>query len=361
MPFLRPTKTQLRDRIKGDLRTATGVKSILRRSFLDVISKVLTGVTHTLHGHMVFISKQLFPDQAEDEFLARWGAIYSIDRKAATFAKLTADITGTDGSTVSAGALYVRSDGLTYAVDSDVTIAAGVGVVALTAQTEGSTGNLDNGEIVTIQSPVVGVDNEATIASTTVSGEDIETDANYRARVVDRIQQPPSGGTANDYIQYALSVSGVTRAWVIPGGMGEGTVVVYAVKDNDDPILPDAATLDAIQDVLDNSAPITATTFAVSPIAKALDLTIKLDPNNADVQAAVEAEIKDLLAREAQVRGAYAAVGETYDGIIEVSKIREAISIAAGEEDHILVSPTEDVVPSQGGLVVEGTYTFQGF
>jgi len=360
MPFTRPTLPELRDRTKGDLRTATGVKAIIRRSFLDVLAKAISGVTHTLHGHMVYISKQMFPDQAEDEFLERWGSIYSIGRKAATFAKLNVALTGTDGTNITAGTVYTRDDGLTYQVEAVAVVATGVASVVLICDTEGSTGNLDAGEIVSIQSPIAGLDNDGTVSSTDTEGDDLESDDNYRARVVDRIQQPPSGGTANDYIQYATSVSGVTRAWVIPGGMGEGTVVVYVVEDDEVDILPDVATLAAVQAVLDESAPVTATTFAVSPIAKDLDLTIKIEPNTVAVQEAIKAEIKDLLAREAQVKGGFEEVGSQYDGIIEISKIQEAISIASGEEDHILVSPTEDVVPSQGGLVIEGTYTFQG-
>lgn len=358
MAFSRPTLQTLRDRIKGDLRTATGVKSIIRRSFLDVISKAIAGVTHMLHGHIVYVSKQIFPDQADAEFLERHGAIYSIDRKAATFAKLNLTITGTDTTAIAAGQIWKRDDGILYEVETAGVITGGVFEAVVVCQTEGSTGNLDAGEILTIQSPIAGVDSEAVVLSANVIGEDEETDESYRERIVARIQQPPSGGTANDFIAYAKEVAGVTRAWVTPGGMGEGTVVLYFVTDNTDPIIPSPAKILEVDENVQLQKPVTAETFTVAPIAKDLNIEVNISPNTVDVQEAIKAEIKDLLTREANVRGTVDGITATFDGKIEVSKIREAISIAAGEEDHVLISPTEDVVPSIGGLVVEGTYTF---
>jgi len=62
------------------------------------------------------------------------------------------------------------------------------------------------------------------------------------------------------------------------------------------------------------------------------------------------------------VRGAIdpdqVGLGVIFDGKIKISQINEAISIAAGEEDHVLTTPTGDVQPSQGGLVTLGTPVF---
>jgi uncharacterized phage protein gp47/JayE len=360
MPFARPTLAQLRDRIKGDLRTSTNVKAIARRSFLDVIAKALSGITHTLHGHLVFISRQIFPDQADAEFLARWGGIYEIDQIAATFAKLNVLITGTAGTNLVANTVFKSDAGVLYQVETTVVIPlAGTPEIAavLVCETSGVVGNLDAGEILTIETPVVGIDSDTTVTSVNTEGEDQETDESYRERIVDRIQQPPSGGTANDYIQFARSVAGVTRAWVNPGGAGEGTVVVYFVEDGEDPIIPLASKIAEVDAVIQEQKPVTSQVFTVAPIPTELDIDVKIEPFTTAVESAINDEIKDLLSREANVRGAYLEVGALYDGIISISKIREAISIAAGEEDHVLVSPTEDVVPAQGGIVIEGTIT----
>ena len=74
------------------------------------------------------------------------------------------------------------------------------------------------------------------------------------------------------------------------------------------------------------------------------------------------AELEDLIFREAEVRDAadpdQVGLGIQFDGIITLSKINEAISIAEGEEDHILNSPTINPQPPSGGLIILGTPTF---
>jgi uncharacterized phage protein gp47/JayE len=70
-------------------------------------------------------------------------------------------------------------------------------------------------------------------ANKLVNGSDIESIPDLRARLLERIQNPPSGGAAEDYVAWALEVPGVTRAWVYPKEMGAGTVTVRFVRDND--------------------------------------------------------------------------------------------------------------------------------
>ena len=78
---------------------------------------------------------------------------------------------------------------------------------------------------------------------------------------------------------------------------------------------------------------------------------LNVDPANltSAVQDAVRAELEDLINREAEPEKALVR-----------SHIREAISVAAGEEDHELVSPSGDVDPGPAGLLVfdAGSITF---
>jgi len=80
------------------------------------------------------------------------------------------------------------------------------------------------------------------------------------------------------------------------------------------------------------------------------------------VQNQVILELEDMLFREAQVGGAIdpeqVGLGITLSGKIPISKIDEAISLADGEDDHILTTPTVEVDPGVGGLVVLGTPVF---
>ncbi len=86
----------------------------------------------------------------------------------------------------------------------------------------------------------------------------------------------------------------------------------------------------------------------VAPIAVPLNFTISgLNPSNQTVKDAIAAELADLLAREA-------APG----GTILISHIREAISVAAGEYDHVLTSPSANVTHTTGQIAVMGTITW---
>ena len=93
--------------------------------------------------------------------------------------------------------------------------------------------------------------------------------------------------------------------------------------------------------------PVTAAVDVFAPTPVALNLSITLLPDTAAIRASVEAELKDLLARDA-VPG----------GTLLISRIREAISIAAGEADHVLTSPTANIDHDAGELAVLGTITW---
>jgi uncharacterized phage protein gp47/JayE len=81
-----------------------------------------------------------------------------------------------------------------------------------------------------------------------------------------------------------------------------------------------------------------------------LNLTIKLAPNTTTVQNAVRAELADLIDRDS-------APG----GTILISRLREAVSLAAGENNNQIVTPTADVAHATGHMPILGTLTFSSF
>ena len=142
---------------------------------------------------------------------------------------------------------------------------------------------------------------------------------------------------------------GVTRAWVYPKEMGAGTVTVRFVRDNDASIIPDAGEVAAVQTYIDDPSrrPVTADAYVVAPTPVTLNFNIQLTPNTAAVKAAVEASLRDLLLREA-------APGVT----LLISHVREAISVAAGETDNVLISPTTNQVYTTGQMPIFGAISW---
>ncbi len=364
MAFGRPTLQELVTRIEGDFKSGLGILTLLRRSFIKVLARVLAGLSHSLFGFLAYIEKQAFPDTAGGEYLKRWGSIWDVPPLDATFAEFTADVTGTSGVTIPANRAYRRGDGAEYETAAEVTLSGPTGVITLVAVASGRFSRMEPGDVLTIVSPIAGLDNLATVDTVLTIAEDAESEDSHRQRLIDRIQNPPSGGAPNDYIQWAREVPGVTRAWVGPQALGPGTVIVYFVTDGEDPITPSAPKIQEVIDYLeDNRRPATANVSVVAPTLLDLDLTIAIKPNNAATQEAITEELLDLIFRDAALSGAYKSPGVFHDGKILLSRMREAVSIAVGEEDHdiILVNglAPADVEPATGELVVLGAITWQ--
>lgn len=349
MAFTRPTLTQIIERAQSDIETRLpGADAALKTAVLNVLARTHAGALHGLYGHLDWIARQVLPDTADAEILERWASIWNVSRKAASFAAGPVTLTGTTGAVVPGGTRLAAADGQEFETDTEVAIAAGTATAQITALTAGQAGNLAAGTAVTLVSPVAGVNAQATVAAGgLVSGADAETDSALRTRLLARIQAPPHGGAEADYIAWALEVPGVTRAWVYPSELGLGTVTVRFVRDDDASIIPDAAEVAAVQAHLDSLRPVTADLTVVAPIAVPLNLTIQITPNTSTVQAAVQAELADLLRREAEP-----------GGTILISHIREAISLAAGETNHVLTAPVADVTHTTGQIATLGTITW---
>lgn len=350
MPFNRPTLQQLIDRVIADFdANIVGSDARVRASVLGVLSRVHAGAAHSMHGTLELLSKQILPDQASGSFLDRHGSLWGISRKPPSAAQGDVTCTGTDGVAITAGTKLTRSDGVIYVTDAVGTISGGSVDVAVTAEVAGEDGNATSGTVLTLTTPIAGVQSQAAVAAGGLTGgADTETDADLRNRITARTQRQPHGGAAGDYVDWALEVSGVTRAWVFPLQSGAGTVGVTFVVDDSSPIIPVGAKVSEVQAYIDALRPVTADVTVYAPTSVPLDLTIAVTPDTTEVRDAVEAELADLLRRE----------GEP-DSTLYLSRMREAISTAAGETDHQLVSPVADQVYTDTEIPTLGTITWQ--
>ena len=366
MPFERPELDALIDRVETDIKGGLGLTTVLRRSFIGVISRAIAGMTHLLLGYLTWVSRQVFPDTAELEFLERWSSIWGVERNEATFAQFTIKFTGTDGGTIPVGTQLQRSDGVTYTTDAEGIIGAvtpGEVSVQITADESGSNGDMEVADKINLISPISNVNSEAEVTVIVTDADDTEADSSLRERLINRLQLPPLGGSANDYLQWAREITGVTRSWVLPLFTGPGTVGVSFVVDDEIPIIPIPAKVQEVQDYIDEKKPVTALVTVFAPTEAAMDLDISIKPNTTEIQNNIITELEDLIKRDAQLAGSYGGPGVTNDGSLLLSKIRQAISIAVGIEDYEIntingVAPA-NVVPSAGELITLGNITWQ--
>lgn len=349
MAFSRPTLSELIDRVQADIDSRLpGADSRLRRSPLDVLAKLVAGAAYGLYGYLDWISNQALPDLADAEQLQRWVTIWGLTRKAATAAIGPVTITGADTSIVPAGSLLQRGDGAEFMTLAAATIAGGTASAQVEAVEPGAAGGCAVGVKLAFTSPIAGVNVNAVVAAGGIAGgADEEADDALRERLLARIRDTPNGGAASDYERWALEVGGVTRAWVYPNWMGAGTVGVTFVMDAREDIIPEAADVDLVATHLEPLRPVTAQVVVFAPLDTPLNLTISIAPATEEVRDAIVAEIRDLLFREAEP-----------GGTLLISHLREAISTAAGETDHLLSVPSANVASDPAELLVLGNITW---
>jgi uncharacterized phage protein gp47/JayE len=348
MAFNRPTLLDLINRTRNDIVSRLPDIDILRRHNAEVYARSLSGAAHGLYGFIDWLSRQLIYDTAEGKWLERWASIWGITSKAAASASGSVTFTGSNGAVILSGTALAAYDGVLYETAAEGTIASGSAVVSVAAVSAGIAGNRAAGQTFTLQAPISGVSASA-VAGAMAGGADIENDDSLRSRLLTRIKQPPQGGSGADYVAWALEVPGVTRAWIYPLELGAGTVTVRFMMDgayaDGIPLVGDAA---AVAAHIDPKRPVTAAVTVVAPVAVPLDFTITgLSPSTVAVKAAITLALADLIAREA-IPG----------GTIYLSHIREAISGAAGEIDHVLTAPAANVTNTTGNISTMGAITW---
>lgn len=352
MSWDRPTLKTLNERIAKDFsaRLLDG-GPVLSRSVIAVLAKVWAGACHLMYGVLAWLYRQIFVDTAENEYLERWARVWSISRKLATSASGTVSITGANGSVIPSGTLLINNTtSLQYSLNSDVTIgSAGTVDATVTSVTAAADSNVDAGILLSLVSPIAGVDSSVTVGSDGLTGgTDDETDDSLRERLLERIRNPPRGGSKADYIRWAKSISGVTRAWCYPMEQGIGTVGVTFVCDDATDIIPSSEIISRVKTYIDSVRPATVKeVYVYAPQILTVNITVKLNPNTVALQTAVQAELTDLFSSESQP-------GAT----IYLSHINEAISLASGEIDHTITAPTADIIADDGVMPVLGIVTF---
>jgi uncharacterized phage protein gp47/JayE len=352
--FTRPTLAEIIDRVSTDIESnVTGVTARLRRRVEYALARAVAGVSHSLHGHLAWVAEQILPDTAAERFVLRWGDLLGLTRTAAVQATGTVTATGSGGDLVAGTHQFVRlADGALFGITVgavNITVGSTITVEAVVA---GDDGNVTAGQELVLASPVASVDSAAVVVSIT-GGADQETLAHYLDRILDRMQNPPMGGAPGDHVTWALEVAGVTRAWEYKGkdGLGNpalGKIAVAFVYDQDDGSvdLPTVGEVTAMQAYLDARS--AAEVIAFAPTAIDFDYDVTLTPNgDATVEAAVAAEVLDMLQRDAEPGSP-----------ILLSRLVEAISSATGETSHGINSSSAGVTPAFGEIYTYGTATF---
>lgn len=366
MPFSRPTLTQLRGQVAQQLNAELpGADALLRFSNLRVIGDIEAGLACMLYGYLDWIALQCTPFTATDEYLEAWGALKGVTRKPCAQSSGSLIFSGTDGKIIDAGAAVQRSDGVAYTTTGAAKVVGGSVTAAASAVADpqgltGANGDCAAGTQFTLSNAVAGIDSTGYAATAFTGGADIESNNEYRERVLYNYQNPPQGGDATDYIEWALSVPGVTRAWCAGNGYGAGTVVVWFMMDAANAVYDGfpqgtdgcataetrgpTATGDqlTVANAIYPVRPVTALVYVCAPVPGPVNISIR----GVDVQ--YQEAVK--LAIDAQLRAEGQPGGE-----VILAHLWAAVSAVPGVNDFLILSPTNDISMPAGALPTLGT------
>jgi len=353
MPFARPSLGDIRRRVADDLvNKLPGADTRLRVNNLRAFSEVEAGVAHLLYGRLEWSFRQLFPDTAEAEFLDRWASIWGVQRIPAHAAAGTATFQAQPGARIGAASLLQRADNVRYITHDGGSEEAGFITIAIEAVTMGAIGNAEPGAQVNLLTTFAGVAVQGIVdAPGLAGGADEQSDALLLQAVLMRIQMPPHGGAAFDYVRWALEVPGVTRAWCYPIEMGPGTVTVRFMMDDvraDSDGIPTPADVQIVQDYIDVRRPVTAQVFVAAPIPLPVSVVISaLEPDTPAIREDIEANLQQMLLEEAE------------PGVpIYLSQWSTAIGMTAGVDRFVMDQPAAQTTPAVGEIVVLGGVSY---
>lgn len=348
MPFETPDLPTLNNQAASSIEAELpGTDARLRRSNLNVLSRVMAGFVHGVYGYLRRFLEECLPWN-RGFLLEMWAGIWKVYRKAAAPAAGKVTFTGANGTLIDLGTEIQTADGRVYETVGAGAIAGDSALVPVMAVVPGTGGNLAAGTQLALINPVAGLAGTATVdAAGVTNGSDIETLDQLYARFLHRVQNPAHGGSVSDYVDWALEVPGVTRVWVAPDFFGLSTVLVLFVRDGDASNIPDAAAVAQVQAYIDQVRPITAHVQVAGPQVKVVDFTIVVSPNTEAVREAVAANLADLFRREADA-------GAT----LLLSHVNRDISLAGGEIDHTVYAPVDNVVCAANEMAVLGTITW---
>lgn len=329
-------------------------------SVLGATARVAALAAYGVHLAQAEEARELWPDTAVDN-LERLAGIKGLTRDPASAASFNATMTAATSQpvTVPLATQATGANGLTYQTTAAVTIAAGAtATVAWQCLTAGSAGTRAAGDTLTLVSPIAGLSAQtATVVSdaSLTPGEDVESNDNLRARLLDVWRTDAAAGNAADWrkwVKAALPLA--TYVAVLPRWAGLGSVgLAIAMSGPRAPTAAELATITAY--VSDNSRrPVTAQPYPFAAPLVAVPVTLHLVPDTQATRAAALSALAAFFLQDASIADPNVA----NSGTIARSRLDAALSAGDGEWEHVLSAPTADVTQPTGSMPVLGAVSF---
>lgn len=290
---------------------ATTSTSVLRKSVLKVLAFAVGGALHLVTLIANKIWKNSFVWSCDSGRLDGFGTEYDLPHKPPLYASgfvRVALADGTISAVIPAGTVLVDSSSHEYEVVNSATVTSEATDVQVIALVPGSDSNLESGaELQFRDGDIAGIESlEAKdvtggfLVKVSIDGvvqEWGETAETYRARLKNRIQNPVSGVSKNDYWLWATKFQYVTDAYVIPHEPNVNSVSVAIANYNNENLTCTQTQVDEVMRYVsdDIRRPIGADVrvFSVTPVAVVISADIT--PYSESVKESVSTAVKQFL------------------------------------------------------------------
>jgi Uncharacterized homolog of phage Mu protein gp47 len=378
MPYSRPKLSDLKTQVAQDIAAGLpGSDPLLRFSNLNITGNAQANLANLHFGYLDWISLQAVPFTSSGEFLRGWAALKNVFQLPAVQAGFVTPgqiaFTGVVPGDIPAGSPITRGDGVGYTTTADAVVVGTTVVVSAIANADptgmtGAFGNCPVGTVMTLGTAIPYVQSNGVVTAAFTGGADVETEDSLMSRMLLAYQNTPQGGASNDYVEWALAVNGVTRAWCNGNGFGAGTVVVYVMLDSTESThngfpqgVSGVATAEtrgtptaagdqlAVANYIYPLQPVTALVYVYAPTAA---------PQNFTITGLTSSSTATRNAIAAAIAGVFVQYGTPLGGTIALSLIESAIAAIAGTTGFVITVPASNITTALGSLPTVGTITY---
>lgn len=193
-------------------------------SWILIVATVYAACAALLYRAIRWASEQQVPQTADEDTLSYMAEVRNITRKEAATTTLRLALKGNAGTVIPQGMIWNVGGKVYEQTEAAELVSPEEECFApVTAAKPGADYNQNPGTQAEPSSPVAGL-SSAEVKSVLVQGFDAETLPAFRQRVTESFRKTPQGGSAADYVNWALECDGIVRAFAKRAGQNSVTV-----------------------------------------------------------------------------------------------------------------------------------------
>lgn len=352
MPYNVPTLRQLI--ASGLIDIESSLDEILPKFGIEqALNVAVSGSIRDLYDYQTWIVRQIIPTtESDNQTIIDTARFEGVIQKMATQAKGPVTLSG--NVPVPLNTMLTHQDGRLYRVIETQSPNSGAVSVLVEAEEAGAAGNLIAGDVLTLVSPVSGIQSNG-VTGDISGGADLEPASQVLERLLFRKRNPPMGGAPYDYVAWCREVPGVTRAWAVDYYQGRSTVGYAFVFDDREDIIPNHTDIQIMnQYIYRHQDPATGADVGRPGGIEAVNIPITLKRTNLGIALVPDSdELRLAVAKSLEGYIRTLSPGDT----LLLSAIRTAIGSINGVTDYSL-DLSADVIATDSELHAIGEITW---